>query len=124
MENQVNCHVKIESDDVTETFETHATQSTHTLSFRSPQAETHILTSLEDGWRYQKWGEAYMDFTFSKELSEGLYQISGHTLVLTIQTLELSMDSNPKTIKYQLLDDLVPISTHTISITIDRIQEA
>lgn len=124
MEKQLNCHVKIESDDVTQSFAAIANETTSNLSFQSPEGESHRLTKLEDGWRYQKWGEAYLDFTFSTDLNEGLYRIAGQTLVFTIKTLNLINHKDFKQIRYQLLDDLDPISIHTISITIDRVQEA
>lgn len=124
MEKQLNCHVKIESDDVTQSFDAKATETAVSLSFQSPEGESHILTQLEDGWRYQKWGEAYLDFTFSNDLNEGLYRIAGQTLIFTIKTLNLIDRKDYKQITYQLLEHLEPLSIHTISITIDRVQEA
>lgn len=124
MEKQLICHVKIESDDVTQTFDATATETALSISFQSPEGEAHILTQLEDGWRYQKWGEAYLDFTFSDDLNEGLYRIAGQTIIFTVKTLERINQKDFKRITYQLLDHLEPLSIHTISITLDRVQEA
>lgn len=124
MEKTLLCHVKIETDDVSESFETNASETASGLSFKSPKGELHSLTELSDGWRYQKWGEAYLDFTFSSDVTEGLYRVAGQTMIFEIQTLKRINQEDFKHITYQLMDDSKPLSMHTISIILDRVQEA
>ncbi len=124
MEKNLLCHVKIETEDVTESFDTAALETASTLSFESPKGETHSLTELSDGWRYQKWGEAYLDFTFSDDVTEGLYRIAGQTIIFEVQTLKRINQKGFKQITYQLIENSKPLSIHTISITLDRVQEA
>jgi len=124
MEKQRKCHVKIETEDVTEAFDTLATESLNGVSFTSAKGEDHQLTAFEGAWRYQKWGESYLDFTFSNHPSEGIYRTGGHTLILSVNTVKFERNAQGIHIVYQLLDQEDIISTHRISIDYKNVQEA
>ena len=124
MEKQRKCHVKIETEDVTEAFDTIATESLNAVSFTSAKGEDHQLTAFEGTWRYQKWGEAYVDFTFSNQPSEGIYRTGSHTLIFHVKTVAFEWNTQGIHIVFQLLDQEDIISTHRISIDYKSVQEA
>ncbi|GEM_PF-3089643 len=118
------CHAIIETEGVREAFSVDGTILGETLTFKSPSKDLHTLSPIHDGWRYQKHGEAELDFQFRSTPSEGTYRIAGQTLHFTIRTIDMTMHSTNKYIHYQLYQNDSYISTHTITIQIDSVQEA
>lgn len=114
----VKIKVDVVFDNTNESFETVADWDDFKVTF-SNATTYYEFTKKGETVHFVKQSDTYLDFTFQKGLSQGMYQMEGHTIPFDIKSHQLQFNQNLIEIHYELMQGHEIISSH--SITIKRI---
>lgn len=117
----LDCDVR--STDQVLTFSTSGTLEDQHLSFYDPNGEHHTIT-WDNALRYQKTGNAKMDYTFDPtKPTTGTYETNGLIFDFDIYTKLYIVSEGTIRITYTLIQAGDEINTTTISIDYTTIKE-
>lgn len=108
--------VSLSFDKTQEVYEAQADWTSTGLYFKDETNHEHHYQFFEDGIRLVKHGDSYLDFTFSKEVSNGIYRLGNQTFQFEIKTHHINLSENLLDIQYDLIQHQEIMSRHIIEI--------